>query len=44
MARVFAGPVTHGGDLSPYMGDKCRGQSVNGGPYEGGIDVMGGPN
>ena len=31
--RVFPGPFTHGGD-------KCRGQSVNGGD----IDLMGEPN
>ena len=34
-----------GGFVPPYGGDKCRGQSVNGGTHEGGIDLMaGGPN
>ena len=33
------------GNLSPPYGEtSAGGQSVNGGPYEGDIDLMGGPN
>ena len=47
LSRVFPRPFTHGGrDLSPTYGggDKCRGQSVNGGggeTHEEDIDLMG---
>ena len=43
--RVFPRPFTHGGDLSPHMGDKCREQSVNGGGLMRGTQTLwGGPN
>ena len=40
--RVFPRPFTHGGICPPHMGDKCRGQSVNGGTHEGGHRPYGG--
>ena len=37
MHRVFPGPLTHGGDLSPpYEGDKCRGTKRYWGVTHGG--------
>ena len=45
MARVFPGPVTHGGVAPlPYGGTSAGGQSINEGPYEGGHKPYGGPN
>ena len=43
--RVFPRPFTHGGDLSPHMGENCREDKALmgvGETHEGDIDLNGG--